>query len=375
MRVRDDVVWGLPPEREIDVVAALDHVGLAAFADRETATLSGGELQRLAIAAALVRRPGLLLSDESTAMVDHDGRDDMMRLFGTLTSRDHLAVVHVTHDRGEARGADRVVSLAGGKLDRAPDAETRRARTEGRFGRLLGDECLRLDWRSGEMLHSCGSPWAHRCRSRSFRFGRRRPARRRVERLREKPPCWAWILAGLVIPSEGQACLEGRPLRSAGRLSCVVAPKYSAPTPTAPPHRRRRHRVGSGAGRLLGVSEALELVGLDPSSFRDRRIDELSGGEQTGDASHRGSPRPPAEPVPWRSTALRRVGRGRAAARHSPTACSFACAAKHAPRSSSCPTTLTPRSTSSTAWSPSMRTLIDDVPVDRPAIVDRQCRS
>jgi len=74
VRARDDVVWGLPPTPRPDVGALLARVGLAGFEERETAGLSGGELQRLAIAACLAREPRLLISDEATAMIDGPGR-------------------------------------------------------------------------------------------------------------------------------------------------------------------------------------------------------------------------------------------------------------------------------------------------------------
>src|SRR5205085_498550 len=80
VRVRDDVVWGVPDPQHVDVGAYLDRVGLRALAEKETSTLSGGELQRLAIAAALARRPKLLISDESTAMVDTVGRTRLVAL-------------------------------------------------------------------------------------------------------------------------------------------------------------------------------------------------------------------------------------------------------------------------------------------------------
>ena len=74
-RVADDVVWGLPPGKTTDVHQLLGEVGLDGLAERDTGGLSGGELQRLAVAAALAREPSLLIADEVTSMVDQDGRD------------------------------------------------------------------------------------------------------------------------------------------------------------------------------------------------------------------------------------------------------------------------------------------------------------
>ena len=88
VRVRDDIVWGLRGVATlVDVEGLLDRVGLRSFADRETSTLSGGELQRLAVAAALARRPRLLISDESTAMVDGAGRAQLVTLLRSLVTR------------------------------------------------------------------------------------------------------------------------------------------------------------------------------------------------------------------------------------------------------------------------------------------------
>ena len=56
-RVADDVVWGLPPGTKTDVAQLLSEVGLESHAERDTGSLSGGELQRLAVAAALAREP------------------------------------------------------------------------------------------------------------------------------------------------------------------------------------------------------------------------------------------------------------------------------------------------------------------------------
>jgi energy-coupling factor transport system ATP-binding protein len=116
VRVRDDVVWGLPPDHPVDVGALLALVGLAGFEDRETATLSGGELQRLAIAAALARQPRLLVSDESTTMLDPEGRDELTALLRRLGAEQGVTVVHVTHRLEEAAAADRVVRLDAGRV-------------------------------------------------------------------------------------------------------------------------------------------------------------------------------------------------------------------------------------------------------------------
>jgi energy-coupling factor transport system ATP-binding protein len=65
-RVADDVVWGLPPGKSTDVHKLLGEVGLDGLAERDTGGLSGGELQRLAVAGALAREPSLLTRTTTT---------------------------------------------------------------------------------------------------------------------------------------------------------------------------------------------------------------------------------------------------------------------------------------------------------------------
>ncbi len=120
VRVRDDICWGLPAVPAPRVSELLARVGLEGFEERETATMSGGELQRLAIAAALARSPQLLVSDESTAMIDQPGRAEVISLLRRLADSG-LAVVHVTHRKEEADIADEVIVMRAGRVE-APAA-------------------------------------------------------------------------------------------------------------------------------------------------------------------------------------------------------------------------------------------------------------
>ncbi|HET6793638.1 MAG TPA: ABC transporter ATP-binding protein [Acidimicrobiales bacterium] len=115
VRACDDVVWGLPPGESPDVEALLESVGLGGMAEEETSTMSGGQLQRLAVAAALARRPALLLSDESTSMIDPAGRREVMGVLADLAAQG-VAVVHVTHRRSEAEAAGEVLRMAAGEV-------------------------------------------------------------------------------------------------------------------------------------------------------------------------------------------------------------------------------------------------------------------
>jgi energy-coupling factor transporter ATP-binding protein EcfA2 len=115
VRVRDDICWGLPAVAPEVMKELLGRVGLEGFEERETATMSGGELQRLAIASALARSPQLLVSDESTAMIDQPGRADVVTLLRRLASSG-LSVVHVTHRKEEAAVADEIVVMREGRV-------------------------------------------------------------------------------------------------------------------------------------------------------------------------------------------------------------------------------------------------------------------
>jgi energy-coupling factor transporter ATP-binding protein EcfA2 len=99
-------------------------LGVAHLLERRTETLSGGELQRVAIAAALVHRPALLLLDEPTSQLDPVAGDELIWMLRRLNEDWGTAVVLAEHRLERCLGAaDRVVALAGGRL--ACDADPR----------------------------------------------------------------------------------------------------------------------------------------------------------------------------------------------------------------------------------------------------------
>ena len=76
----------------------------------------------MAVAAALARRPALLISDESTAMLDPDGRTQVMAVLGRLPA-EGTTVIHVTHHLDEAAHADTAVVLDAGRVAAAGEPE------------------------------------------------------------------------------------------------------------------------------------------------------------------------------------------------------------------------------------------------------------
>jgi ABC-type Fe3+/spermidine/putrescine transport system ATPase subunit len=102
-------------ERRTRVAAALDLVGLTGFADRHVGELSGGQLQRAALARALVKRPAVLLLDEPLGALDLKLRRQMQEEIVQLKTTLGMTIVHVTHDQEEACAmADRIAVLNAG---------------------------------------------------------------------------------------------------------------------------------------------------------------------------------------------------------------------------------------------------------------------
>ena len=120
--VEEDVAFGPEnlglPSAEIRqrVADALRVVGMWEYRRHEPHLLSGGQKQRVAIAGILAMRPRCLILDEATAMLDPQGRLEVLDTVARLNRDEGITIVHITHAMEEAVLARRVIALAGGRL-------------------------------------------------------------------------------------------------------------------------------------------------------------------------------------------------------------------------------------------------------------------
>jgi len=115
-------VWGFLRRRRQYRTAArqlLELVGLGHRLRHRPAELSGGEMQRAAIARALIGHPRLLLADEPTGNLDKETGEEILRILRTLNRQQNLTIVMVTHDPAIAAQADRLVRLVDGRVARS----------------------------------------------------------------------------------------------------------------------------------------------------------------------------------------------------------------------------------------------------------------
>ncbi|MFE7741939.1 ABC transporter ATP-binding protein [Nocardia sp. NPDC057455] len=93
----------------------LDRVGLAERAEHRPAELSGGQMQRVAVARALIMEPPLILADEPTGNLDSKTGAAILELLGEIAGSGS-SVVMVTHDMGAVTYCDRVITLRDGRI-------------------------------------------------------------------------------------------------------------------------------------------------------------------------------------------------------------------------------------------------------------------
>ncbi|WP_205869429.1 ATP-binding cassette domain-containing protein [Mycobacterium colombiense] len=275
-RVADDVVWGLPPDAEVDVDRLLQEVGLEGLAERDTGSLSGGELQRLALAAALARDPALLIADEVTTMVDQQGRDALLGVLSGLAARHQTALVHITHYDNEAASADRIIKLSDSP-DNTVTAETAAAPAPAvAVNHSSSTPVLELIEVGHE--YASGTPWS-------------KVALRGISFVVEQgdgvlihggngsgKSTLAWIMAGLTKPTSGACLIDGEPTHE--RVGEVALSFQSARLQLMRDHVDAEVASAAGFSHLDKdrIAEALISVGLDPAMGK-RRIDQLSGGQ------------------------------------------------------------------------------------------------
>ncbi|MEO9220809.1 MAG: DUF2232 domain-containing protein [Mycobacteriaceae bacterium] len=277
VRVADDVVWGLPVGTAVDVEALLDTVGLSMMGQRETSTLSGGELQRLAVAAALARKPALLLSDESTAMVDSEGRAALVQLFARLAAPATMAVVHVTHRESETAWADRVLHLQDGRVQTQPH----------RWPAGVIEPAPPCPPAAAALLevidvshaYAPNTPWEQPALHGVSLTVRQGEGLLVAGGNGSGKSTLAWILAGLLKPQHGQCLLDGRAV--ATQVGAVALAFQHARLQVL------RETVGAEIASAAGMFEhpdwaavgrALSTVGLDPA-LSARPVEQLSGGQ------------------------------------------------------------------------------------------------
>ncbi|MGL5443608.1 MAG: ATP-binding cassette domain-containing protein, partial [[Mycobacterium] stephanolepidis] len=220
----------------------------------------------------LAREPALLIADEVTTMVDHDGRQTLINVLDGLTSHHRLGLVHITHYPQEADAADRVVALGGIEVREGREGAERPSPTES-----IGGETI-LDVQGVSFDYAVGTPWSQ-------------PVLRDVSlRIRSGDgillcggngsgkSTLAWIMAGLLEPSAGQCLLDGRP--TAEQVGAVALCFQAARLQLL------RGHAGAAVAALAGYSvadtdsidRALASVSLDPN-IGGVLIDRLSGGQ------------------------------------------------------------------------------------------------
>lgn len=143
-------------QAQISADVALHQVGLSLpeIAGRYPHELSGGQLQRTAIARALLAKPKLIVADEPVSMVDASLRMSIVNLFKTLRDELGISLVYITHDLATAYYiSDRILIMHEGKVVESGDARTVLANPQHPYSRQLKDAVLVPDFAGTGVAH------------------------------------------------------------------------------------------------------------------------------------------------------------------------------------------------------------------------------
>jgi len=114
--------WRKKRELREQGLEIIEKVGLTHRLRHRPSELSGGEMQRAAIARALAGRPSVLLADEPTGNLDSRTGQEIMTVLHKLNEQDRLTIIMVTHDDVIAGQAQRIVRLSEGRIQTLEDA-------------------------------------------------------------------------------------------------------------------------------------------------------------------------------------------------------------------------------------------------------------
>jgi len=290
-------------------------MGIGHLLDRPTAELSGGELQRVALAAALAGDPALIVLDEPTSQLDPVAGDELIGVLRRLNEDRDAAIVLAEHRLERCLGfADRVIALRGGRIvcDAAPSA----------FLEWALAEAPELATPGARLLAGVGLPPAAGVKAARAALRERGllPPPADVDDFKrstseQSHPRRRWGRGGdqVAAPAlrfdrvwhelrDGPAILRGASLTLAPRERVALMGRNGAGKSTLLRHaaglmRPTRGRV-TAAGRVAlllqnptdylvhetvaeeASGEALRTAGLDPAAFADRHPRDLSGGEK-----------------------------------------------------------------------------------------------
>ena len=209
--------------------------------------LSGGEQQRVAIAAALSNTPSILLADEPTAELDSESAGRVLDAFRAVNREFHVTIIMVTHDLVAARRADRRIRVRDGRVLHEgvpvdPVSDDGRVRLPDEAVAALGGVDLEAEVTAGrgapaaeERDRTCLSPTSSSKGSTSSAATRARRASWRSAALRSRcgrrdfvalmgpsgsgKTTFLGVLAGLDPPDEGEVRWKGRPMGSLSTTS------------------------------------------------------------------------------------------------------------------------------------------------------------
>ncbi len=310
--VRAELAFGLenlghsPAAVARGVEEAALALGIAALQERETSTLSGGELQRVALGAALAVRPALLLLDEPTSQLDPVAGDELMAVLRRLNEDLDVAIVLAEHRLERClAAADRVVALDAGRVvcDEPPERFLRWAPAELQTpgARLLrglgirpvaGVKAARAALREHHIELRAPVPAAEEPRSRLRHDPTTRGRKRPAPALRFHH-VWHELRRGPVVLRDVELVLrEGERAVLMGRNGAGKSTLLRHAAGLMEPTRGRVERTGEVALLLQNPGDylvhetvaqeasaaALESVGLREHSSRNPR--DLSGGER-----------------------------------------------------------------------------------------------